>query len=237
MNRNQTILSLFFTVCLLLTSCDDGDIHLRNAGGAKGGTVIMRVSFSDLQAWPSAYQIVLAAYGKDMENPLMSKQIPEPKSEEQMVELDLNGLPEETEMVAVSLLTKGRKRICNFYAYQLDRVDTDIVLPVERISLAAFSRIQQQIFNSYCTACHGVGERAAAGLFLTEGKSHAALVDIPANLSGTGKMRVKPEEWRQSFLIEVLTEDILKYNHTDVLPQDELLTVLKTWISNGADDK
>lgn len=37
-----------------------------------------------------------------------------------------------------------------------------------------------------------------------------------------------------SFLIDILTGDIVNYNHTDVLPQDELVTLIKTWIRDGA---
>lgn len=230
----KEIIYTFFAVILLLSSCDDGDLHPIEAGGADGRKVSLQATCGSIQAWPSAYQLTLAAYGTDTENPLMSVQIPKPKSENEEISISLNGIPDETKTIGISILTKGRKRIYNYYTYAVqDAPEADqITLPVREIDIACFDRIQQQVFNNYCAACHGAGDRAAAGLYLTEGKSHAALVGTKATL--TGKMRVDPGMPSQSFLIDILTRDIVNYNHTDVLPEEELITLVRTWITNGA---
>lgn len=230
----KEIIYTFFAVILMLTSCDDGDLHPIEAGRADGRRIILQTTYSGLNAWPSAYQLTLAAYGTDTENPLMSVQIPKPKSENEEVSINLNGIPDETKTIGISILTKGRKLIYNFYTYTI-RDDSDmneITLPVREIDVASFDRIQHQVFNNYCAACHGAGDRAAAGLYLTEGKSHAELVNAKSTL--TDKMRVDPGMPSQSFLINILTQDIVNYNHTDVLPEEELATLIKTWITNGA---
>ena len=226
-----------FTALLLLIACDDGDLHPREAVDTDGRKVSMQVNFTGLNAWPSAYQLVLAAFGTDTENPLMSKQIAVPKSENETVTLDLNGIPEETRTIGISILTAGRKLIYNYYTYAVDDTRNDIQLPVRQIYVASFDRIQHQVFDNYCAACHGMGDRAAAGLYLTEGKSHAALVDAESTLSETGKKRVEAGMPSQSYLLDILTRDIVNYNHTDVLPQEELVTLIKTWISDGAKEK
>lgn len=230
----RKVLYIFFAVFLLFSSCDDGDLQPEVSGGTEGLKATMQVTFSELKAWPSAYNLVLAAYGTDTENPLMSKQIPQPKSEDEIVDITLNGLSENTQIIGISILTKGRKLIYNYYTYNISNSEEDVILPVKTINIASFDRIQHQVFDNYCTACHGAGDRAAAGLYLTNGKSHSALVNVQASLSPTGKMLVKPGMPSQSFLIDILTEDIVNYNHADVLPQDELLTLIKTWITNGA---
>ncbi|WP_300762227.1 hypothetical protein [uncultured Parabacteroides sp.] len=230
------IIYTFFAVCLLSTSCDDGDLHPEETGGTEGLKVSMEVSFSGLDAWPSAYQIVLAAYGNDSGNPLMSKQIPAPKSEDETVSLDLNGLHEDAKTIGISILTKGRKLIYNFYTYDISNGTDDVTLPVSKIDIASYDRIQHQVFDNYCAACHGAGDKAAAGLYLTEGKSFTNLVNAKSTLS-TSKKRVEPGMPSYSFLIDILTGDIVNYNHTDVLPQDELVTLIKTWIKDGAKEK
>lgn len=226
----------FFAVFLMLTSCDDGDLHPTEAGGADGQQVTLEAAFSGLKAWPAAYQLTLAAYGEDTENPLMSIQIPEPKTESGTVSLSLNGIPDATKTIGISILTKGRKLIYNYYTYDISNATEtgNITLPVKEINVASFDRIQHQVFNNYCAACHGAGDRAAAGLYLTEGKSHAALVNIIADLSAANKKLVEPGMPSQSFIIDILTQDIVNYNHTDVLPEEELVTLIKTWITNGA---
>lgn len=232
----KRIIYTFFAVFLMLTSCDDGDLHPTEAGGADGLQVSLQATFSGLKAWPAAYQLTLAAYGTDTENPLMSIQVPEPKSESETVSISLNGIPDETKTISISMLTKGRKLIYNYYTYSMsDATGTgNITLPVKEIDVASFDRIQHQVFNNYCAACHGAGDRAAAGLYLTEGKSHAALVNTIAFLSATNKKLVDPGMPSQSFLTDILTQDIVNYNHIDVLPEAELVTLIKTWITNGA---
>ncbi|RHJ92132.1 hypothetical protein [Parabacteroides bouchesdurhonensis] len=233
---NKIIYKLFFAVFLLLISCDDGDLHPEGTGEAEGLKATMEVSFSGLKAWPSAYQMVLAAYGNDTENPLMSKQISVPKSENDIVVLDLNGLPEEARTIGISILTKGRKLVYNYYTYDIGNATEDVVLPISQINVASFDRIQHQVFDNYCAPCHDAGDKAAAGLSLTDGKSYMSLVKVKANLSATNKNRIEPGMPSQSFLVDILTEDIVNYNHTDVLPQEELVTLIKEWITQGAKD-
>lgn len=228
------IIHLIFAVFLLLTSCDDGDLVTQEAGEAEGLKATMQVSFSGTKAWPSAYLMVLAAYGDDKEIPLMSKQISAPKSESEQVSLTLNGLPDNTKTIGISILTKGRKLIYNYYTYDISQATGDVTLPVETIDIASYDRIQHQMFDRYCVACHDATGHASAGLHLADGISYKALVSQPAQLSDKGWMLVKPGDAGNSFLSHILTEDIVKYNHTDVLPESELVTLIKTWIANGA---
>lgn len=235
MNRNK-IIYVYLTALFICSACDDGDIIPKKTGDDTGTKATMEVTFSGLGAWPSAYPIVLAAYGDDTETPLMSKQIAAPKSESETVSLTLNGLPEQTKTIGISILTKGRKLIYNYYTYAIDPSVEEVTLPVKAIDIASYDRIQQQVFDRYCVACHNATEQASAGLHLSNGISYKALVNQPATLSEKGWMLVQPGNAANSFLPHILTEDVVKYNHTDVLPEDELVTLIKTWIANGAKD-
>ena len=93
---------------ILFSSCDDGDLPIATSEETGGFKASIQLTFQGIEAWPSAYQLVFAAYGEDKETPILSKQIAAPKSETEEVSLPLNGLPDETRSVAISLLTKGR---------------------------------------------------------------------------------------------------------------------------------
>ena len=178
--------------------------------------------------------LLFAAFGDDEEMPVVSKIISRPSSEDEEVSVTLNGLDERTKRITVTVANKGRQPLYHFYSYPLKNTTEETILPVETINLATYDRIQHQVYNNYCIACHGAGDYAAANLYLTENKSYEATVNVPAPLSSTGKMLVKPGLSSQSFLVDILTNDIVNYNHTDVLPEDELITLIKTWINDGA---
>jgi len=226
---------IFYLILLLIVgACDDGKIYPSIPDESNGVKATLHARFVGLEAWPDSYQLVLASYGEDTEIPLMSKQISLPSSESEEVSLTLNGLSENTKTIAISILTKGRKLIYNIYTYDIGDTTDDILLPISLIDVASYERIQSQVFNNYCTACHGATEHAAANLYLTAGKSHSSLVNIKSSLSLTGEMLVDPEEANKSFLVKILEEDIINYNHTDVLPEAELIQLIETWINNGA---
>lgn len=234
-----TIRTAFFLLLLggSGVACDDGKIYPPKTEAATGGKATMHVRFSGQTAWPAEYMLLFAAFGEDEDMPVISKVISRPASASEKVSLTLNGLDEHTRQITITVANKSRQPLYHFYAYPVEDTTREITLPVEEIDLATYDRIQHQVFNNYCTACHGTGEHPAAGLSLMEDKSYASLVNVPAPLSPTSKMLVKPGLTSQSFLIDVLTDDMLNYNHTDVLPEEELITLLKTWIDNGAQNK
>lgn len=228
----NSIFSLLLTSCLL--SCDDGKIYPKETEEVSGGKATINVRFTGQDAWPSEYMLLFAAFGDDEEMPVVSKIISRPSSEDEEVSVTLNGLDERTKRITVTVANKGRQPLYHFYSYPLENTTEETILPVETINLATYDRIQHQVYNNYCIACHGAGDHAAADLYLTENKSYEATVNVPAPLSSTGKMLVKPGLSSQSFLVDILTNDTVNYNHTDVLPEDELITLIKTWINDGA---
>ena len=109
-----------------------------------------------------------------------------------------------------------------------------IRLDAGKLDAGMFNSIQTEIFNRSCTACHGGSTEPAAGLYLTEGKSYKALVDVVADKSEEGLKLVKPGSAEESFLHVILHENIVKYDHTNVITTSSTLTLLDDWINNGA---
>ncbi|WP_321480549.1 hypothetical protein [uncultured Bacteroides sp.] len=231
----KKIYYLLLTSALLMYACDDGKIYPKKVEEATGKKVILNSTFTGINAWPKAYQLAIAGFGKDAQTPIISKTIAMPKNEAETISLALNGITDDITDISVCVMTTGRSLIHRFYNLNIaDSTNEVITLPIDKINVASFSRIQNQVFNLYCSRCHGAGNFAAADMYLTEGQSYEMLVNHLANTSTSGKLRVKPGLIGSSFIHNVLTSDIIGYNHTDVLPEEELVTLIDTWIENGA---
>lgn len=229
----KTIRTLFVCLPLLFcNACDDGDIYPDPPGRVTGRKATLSARFSGLDAWPEAYQLVLAGFGDDTRVPDISIVIQKPASPQEEVTMTMSGISDGVKTISVSVLTKGRELLHHYYTYDVEEGTGEIVLPELAIDVAEYPRIQEQVFDNYCAACHGAGNSAAAGLYLTAGRSYEALVNRTSHL-GNGKSLVVPGNANASFLMDILENDIVGYNHTDVLPEQELVTLIETWIKNG----
>ncbi len=233
--EKRFVSALLLTVFTLLTGCDEGKVYPE---GTTVHTMFARldVTLKGKEAWPQKDLIVLAAFGDDTSLPLSTTVIPEPTAASNTASVSL-GLTGSEKTLAVSIVTKGTTRqvLYNFYTYPISEFSEEITLPIKEIDLASFDRIQTQIFDANCVACHGGSTTAAAGLYLTEGKSYEAIVGRAASLSGEGKMIVCPEKLDDSFIMDILQSDILRYNHSDIFASTpEFITLMKTWITEGA---
>ena len=65
-------------------------------------------------------------------------------------------------------------------------------------------------------------------------QKNKALVDVVADKSEEGLKLVKPGSAEESFLHVILHENIVKYDHTNVITTSSTLTLLDDWINNGA---
>ena len=104
-------------------------------------------------------------------------------------------------------------------------------MDVGTINISMFNAIQQAFFNTTCANCHGASNRAAAGLYLTEGKSREALVDVDSR---------KVEGRNNSVLHMVLNQQTVEgisMDHRDLVSEKNEMTILPlidSWINNGA---
>ena len=87
--------------------------------------------------------------------------------------------------------------------------------------------------------CHGASNRAAAGLYLTEGKSREALVDVDSK-KVEGKKLVETNNANNSVLHMVLNQQTVEgisMDHRDLVSEKNEMTILPlidSWINNGA---
>lgn len=227
---------LFATLCAILVGCDSGDIIEKQGSEAGGLTCSASVDFKNTTTWPVDYQIVIAAFDGSSDYPQMSKGISKPMAGDTL-QLSMTGIPETTKEIAIVLQNKSRKRMVSFFTHQIkdnERKNNVIDLGNISIDLLSYKRIQNQFFSN-CINCHGASEKAAAGLFLTEGKSYKAIVNVASTKDPSLKI-VNPGLAEESFIIHALEgrTDLLHYDHTNVSfnSETEDITLLKSWINS-----
>jgi hypothetical protein len=115
-------------------------------------------------------------------------------------------------------------------------------MDIGTLNISMFNTIQQNFFNTTCANCHGASNRAAAGLFLTEGKSYQALVDVNSK-KVEGRKLVETNNAANSVLHMVLNQQEvagISMAHRDLVSEKNeqtILPLIDSWINNGAKEK
>lgn len=220
-------------VVFLLCGCDEGKIYPQETIDT-GRTATLSLTFGGVGAWPKKNYLSVAGFKEGEDRPVIAKRINNPNSEEKEIALTLNGLEKGITQLCVSIISNGQNVVYTYYTYPIDDTMDHITLPPVRIELAKFDRIQQQVFNLNCTACHGGSTHLAGNLDLTEDKSYRALVNVEAPLAENNKLYVAPGKPEESYLLDILRENTY---HTDLFNstgKQEVLGLIKTWIAEGA---
>ncbi|WP_075558975.1 hypothetical protein [Parabacteroides timonensis] len=234
-------ISLFivFTSLLLfsLSACDEGKIYPEEIKHYKT-YANLSIEIKGDKAFPQKELLVLAGFGDDATTPITTTVIPEPTASVKTINVQL-GLKGDEKYIAICTVTKGTVRnvVYEFYRYDLSTIsEEEIDIPISELNLSSFDRVQSQIFNDNCIICHGGSTEAGGGLYLTEGNSYKSLVNVIAPLSKENKVFVKPGEPDDSFVMDVLSNDILdKYDHSDIFASmPEYISLMESWIEEGA---
>ncbi len=228
-------LYLLLSAAVVFASCDSGDIY-PELPKESGRTVEAGFAFEGLDAYPESeyYQLVFAAFGADGQYPLAFSSVPKPA--EETVAVTLPNVPDGAEIVSLSLLDKSKKLIYHFYTYPVAVTDDQtLILPPQTVALDSYERVQRQVFSIKCIACHGGADIMARGLNLTQGHSHAALVNVDSKKNPSMKL-ASPGSPASSFLIRALTQSgALSTNHPEIVKEDDI-NLLRSWITGGCNE-
>lgn len=231
----KEILSTVLLLMLGFIACDDGKIYNNNNPvTAEGSTLKITANISGIDKWPEGYSVVVAGFGEN-DYAVISKGIPVPATDGGTVSVVLSGITGDVDQIELCVINRLRKRIATFYQSDFSAQADTLFLNAGTIDAGMFNSIQKNVFDNYCIACHGTSTSAAGGLYLTEGKSYQALVNVKADLSPEGKMLVNPGDPDDSFLLDILQSNITRHDHSDILSvMPEKITLLKSWIEGGA---
>lgn len=234
----RRIVSLLFAFPLLatitLSSCDDGKIYDDNhVVEREGSTVKLTAKVSGGDTWAAGYSLVLAGFEEGNEYAQLAKGISVDGNG--TATLVMSGVTSNIKELEVCVINKLRKRIVSFYTVDFTEQSDTVRLDAGTIDASMYAGIQQAVFNENCVNCHGASTGAAAGLYLTAGKSYAHLVNVKAVSSEGERIRVVPGSVEESFLMDVLEKGASPHHHTDILSaKTDRLSLLEDWIEAGA---
>lgn len=225
------------SLLLLLASCDDGKIYDDYVMQQEDGIVVkLTGNISGISGWGSGYNIAVAGFG-DGEYAVISKNVTTVAGEDDdEVELIMSGVTSQVKTVELCAIDRLRKRVVTFKSIACDFTADTLVFEVGDVDAGMFNAIQQSVFNVTCANCHGASNYAAAGLYLTEGKSYDALVNRGSRLL-EGETLVVPGDGETSVLYKTLSSDVSStwgYDHSVEVLSATTLDLIKGWIDNGA---
>ena len=238
---------LLAVISCLLASCDSGNILDKGISVRDSGKVVkLTATINGISDWGGKYNVAVAAFSGDNQYALTQRAIPENTAEGTTVSIVMNNLPAEVNTVELALTNKLRKRILTLASMDISDFKADgdtILMNLGTIRVDEIGCIQRGIFDVACIQCHGANGRSAGNLNLTEGNAPACLVDVDAqsSVAGQGYKRIVPGNPKSSLLYQILNpggEDILHYNHTEVLSSqfknnlDEVKSLLYEWINH-----
>lgn len=231
MKKTFAFLIIIFTfVC---ASCDDGRIYEENVSLPEEGRVVKLTGLlSGAGNWSSGYTVVIAGFNDESDYAVIAKAVPAADTREVV----LSGISEEVTKLELCVISRLRKRVVTFRTFDCPVTADTIRVEAGTLNVGMYAAIQDRLFNTTCANCHGASTQAAAGLFLTEGKSHAALVGQPS-LKVPGELLVEPGKASRSVLYQALFTDLSagwNYDHTKEVLSSEMEDVLEDWIDDGA---
>lgn len=239
----RTIFLLGIAIVFLCEACDSGDIEgVSYAYSDKGYVVKLTGTLSGVDSWDSKYAVSLAGFttGDNYAQTVRSLSPSTPDGTD--VSLVLPNLNNNITTVELVITNRLRERIITIARINLDDYSNPrdtIHMEMGTIDVSAFNCLQQGLFNVACIQCHGGNGRSAANLNLTEGYAQNCLVDVPST-KVSDKYRVISGNAEQSLLHQILNEggeDILHYNHTEVLSSQfkdnltEIRSLIDEWIN------
>lgn len=221
-----------FCSVLFFSSCDDGDITEAVSNmETSGRTVKITASITGVENWPSGYSVVVAGFG-DSKYAEISKNIIVGEADTVV----LGGIGNGVKTVEICVINRLRERVATFYENDISTNSSkEIVLDAGSLHVDMFNAVQKSVFNPTCAQCHGGGTSAAAGLYLTEGKSFDALVNVAAVKATDGSLRVVPGDAANSFLCKVIkgTDETLSFDHSNMVSDGKYVQLIENWINKG----
>jgi len=226
-----------------LSSCDDGRIYPETTTSAEGKTVVMEGVLEGLDNWVSNYRVSIAGFEQaDDEYASVSKVITASDINDGKALVELSGIKDNVKLVRLCVLDRLRRHIVTFKEVDISDATETVKMDVGTLNISMFNAIQQSFFNTTCANCHGASNRAAAGLYLTEGKSYQAMVDVNSK-KVEGRKLVETNNATNSVLHMVLNQQEVKgisMAHRDLVSEKNeqtILPLIDSWINNGAKEK
>ena len=238
---------LYIITLFLLAACDDGDIVENYTFQQEGIKVSVDATISGLDSWPDGYSVTLSGFSLAVNDKTAAAEYSEISKQiinngNGSTHITLGGIPQSVNYLEITVLNRIRQRVVTLWQKELTNDDKSsrdtLKIDAGTINAGMFNYIQNEYFNNSCANCHGLGEHAAAGLFLTEGKSYAALVNAKSAKRADLNL-VTPGDTANSVLHKILKGEFpeVKHNHSDKLDLEQDRILIDNWILSGAGEE
>lgn len=241
--KKNVIITLLGLGGFVFCACDDGRIYPESSASTEGKTVVMEGLLEGLDNWASNYRVSIAGFEQaDDEYASVSKVITVSDIKEGKVYVELSGIKSDVKFVRLCILDRLRRHIVTFKEVDISEVSEPVKVELGTMNVSMHNAIQQSFFNTTCANCHGASNRVAAGLYLTEGKSYQALVDVNSK-KVEGRKLVETNNAANSVLHMVLNQQSVEgisMDHRDLVSEKSeqtILPLIDSWINNGAKEK
>ena len=240
--RRIIVISAIITGIITLQGCDEGRLFEDEIPiSPEGRTVTLTAQLTGLATWPDpSMYVVLAGFNDDSEYALINKSVPVPQNEGDEVTVQLSGIKENVTRVELCVINRLRRHILAFYTIDEATLtaSNEIEVNVGTLNVGMFNTVQERVFNATCVNCHGAATSAAAGLYLTAGRSYESMVNKPSKKLPEMNI-VEPGDAANSALYQALSTDVSitdewHYNHTAEVVDEGILALIRQWITHGA---
>lgn len=235
--KNHILATLLGLTAIVFGACDDGHIPEKAVSFKDGRVVKLTATLTGMENWPDEYSVAVAGFDGTDDYAVISKAIS--KNVEGSMSIVLSGINDNVSNVQLCVLDRLRRHVVTFREMELERTRDTMYMDVGSVDVSMFNAIQQGYLNTTCANCHGASNRAAAGLYLTEGRSYDAMVGKPsAKVSGINM--VEPGDAGNSLLHIILHQESVEgisMTHRDLVSEkneQSILPLIDSWINNGA---
>lgn len=222
-------------LCAVPTACDEGDIHTETHVSSQGRPAKLTARLTGLHNWTGNYSVVLAGF--DAESEYSSIQVSLSGSlEGKDTCIVMEGVLSDVVTLELCVVNPLRQRVLTLASVDVQEGNDTIRLDAGTIDVGMFAAIQRGVFTPDCAQCHGASASTAANLNLTQGNSHANLVN-QASSSVDGGVRVIPGDPDNSVLHQVINPGNaagLNFSHENIITSARALKLIDVWIENGA---
>ena len=238
--KKHIFATLLGLTALGFSACDDGRIPEKVVSFKDGRVVKLTGTLTGLDNWPDEYSVAIAGFDGTDDYAIISKAIS--KNASGATNIVLSGINDKVNSVQLCVLDRLRRHVMTFQEMALQQTRDTMYMEVGNVDVSMFNAIQQSYFNTTCANCHGASNRAAAGLYLVEGRSYDAMVGKPST-KVEGINMVEPGQADNSLLHLILHEEVVEgisMTHRDLVSEkneQSILPLIDSWINHGAVEK
>lgn len=242
MRKNVFVrIAMMLVAVPVLVGCDEGDIsETAVMDRADSRSAHLAASLSGVDTWSAGYSVALAGFANGSDYALISKDVGTGHGEDGTAyDVTLSGIPAGVTTVELCVINRLRQRVAQICTVDLPAAAGSgavVELPEGFYDCSIAAAVQTSIFDPTCAQCHGGAGNAAAGLYLTGGRSRESLVDVPS-VKIDGAVRLVPGHSNGSLLYLILSTSesaSWSYDHSVEVVDPVKLDLIKDWIDGGA---